>query len=71
MADNNSTDFPRAVYKKSEGGNSHPVWGLGNFELRRAADQAEVDALLADGWTLRPDDEPAPVKKAAAAAKGL
>lgn len=55
MADN---DFPRALYKKSEGGNSEPVWGLGNFEVSQAEDQAGVDAALADGWTLRPDDEP-------------
>lgn len=55
-------EFPRLLYKKSEGGNAQPVWGLGMFEVQEAADQAAVDAALADGWTLRPDDEPAAPK---------
>jgi hypothetical protein len=59
VADN---DFPRALYKKSEGGNSQPVWNLGTFEVKEAADQDAVDAALAEGWTLSPADEPAAPK---------
>lgn len=66
MADN---DFPRALYKKAEGGNSQPVWDLGTFEVKSAADQDEVDAALADGWTLSPADEPAAPKAAKGATK--
>lgn len=60
MAETN--EFPRLLYKKSEGGNAQPVWNLGTFEVKEAADQAEVDAMLADGWTLSPADEPAAPK---------
>lgn len=68
MAEN---DFPRLLYKKSESGNAQPIWGLGTFDVLEAADQAIVDAALADGWTLSPADEPIAPKtsraKAAAA----
>lgn len=56
-------EFPRLLYKKAEGGNAQPVWNLGTFEVKEAADQDAVDAALADGWTLRPDDEQAAPKK--------
>lgn len=59
MADN---EFPRLVYKKSEGGNAQPIWNLGTFEVLECADQDAIDTAVADGWMLRPDDEPAPPK---------
>ena len=63
-------DFPRLLYKKSDHGNARDVWGLGTFEIRRVADQAETDASLAEGWTLRPDDAPPAKKVAKAETKG-
>lgn len=65
MADN---EFPRLLYKRSDGGNAHDIWGLGTFETLRAANQAEVDGALAKGWTLSPTDKPMtkPIKAAEA-----
>ncbi len=66
MAD---TDFPRAVYKKAEGGNSQPLWGLGSFEVRHVDDQDALDAAGKDGWSLSPADAADVAAKAAASAK--
>ena len=54
-----SDQFPRAIYKSSTGGSAEPVWGLGTFDVKAVDAQDALDAALADGWTLRPDDEPA------------
>ena len=55
MAD---SDFPKAIYKKSDHPHAEPVWGLGTFLVHRVTDLAAEAAALADGWTLRPDDKP-------------
>lgn len=54
-------DFPRLLYKADP--NGEPVWDLGSFAVLAVVDQAAQDVALADGWTLRPDDEPAKLKK--------
>lgn len=56
-------EFPRLLYKADP--NGEPVWDLGTFAVLSVDDQAAQDAALADGWALRPDDEPAKPKKPA------
>lgn len=60
------TEFPRLLYRADAAG--EPVWDLGTFAVLVVDDQAAQDAALADGWTLRPDDEPVKPRKAAAKA---
>lgn len=65
MSDTIDNTFPRLLYKRAEGGNSQPIWGLGNFEVLEVADQAAQDEATADGWTLQPEAGDAPSAPAA------
>jgi hypothetical protein len=64
-----SNDFPRIVYKPATKGNVQKVWKLGTFATAKANDQAELDALLADGWVITPGDKPAAKAAPSAPAK--
>lgn len=65
MSDVIDNTFPRLLYKRAEGGNSQPIWGLGNFEVLEVADADAQAVAEADGWTVTPQSGDAPSVPAA------